>query len=80
MDSVPLVSVHPLFNIVPFPSSHFKTFMNGITQAGYGQAQAMHMVMRDSIFSLVQNESEYDIPSFTLLIRVNPAQTVVASS
>jgi hypothetical protein len=40
--------------------------MNGITQAGYAQAQAMHMLMRDAILSLVQRESEYDIPSFTL--------------
>jgi len=40
--------------------------MNGITQAGYGQAQAMHMLMRDAILSLVQSESEYDIPQFTL--------------
>ncbi|MHC5076482.1 MAG: hypothetical protein ACYTFM_08640 [Planctomycetota bacterium] len=26
----------------------------------------MHMLMRDAILSLVQSESEYDIPQFTL--------------
>jgi len=50
--------------------------MNGITQAGYGQAQAMHMLMRDAILSLAQSKSEYDIPQFTLFPLKTSAQDV----